>query len=342
MTTTRRRFLAAALGATAVGLAKPRLLLAKDPPVVWVKSAKNPMLSLGTGDAFDSQNIMSPAIARDGKQCFLFYAGGPAGPLTKEDLVRYQLGLAVSDDGEKWTKRAKPLLPLGERDNFHCTPALLRNPDGNLVKKEGLWHLLYCGNRADDVEHATSRDGLTWEKDPRNPIYKRAYAPNLLQVGDENWMYYVHKPAKKDGKEIPWEIHLATGRDFYSLKAHRANPVLKLSQTWENAHLFYPYVLKEGKTWLMFYASYWKGHPQSTAIGMATSADGLWWTKSDANPVLVPTPGSTFDSKYTSAQCVLRDGDHYKMYYGARINQIHKYYAIGLATYRGMLAPQQR
>jgi len=333
----RRSFLTGLLGIAALELTSCRSLLARDSASGWVKSPRNPMLTLGSGDTFDSQNIMSPAVARDGGRYFLFYAGGPAGPRTKEDYVRYQLGLALSHDGEKWTKRGKPLLPLEERDNFHCTPALLRSPAGELHKPDGLWHLVYCGNRADDVEHATSRDGLAWEKDPRNPIFQRAYAPNLVQVGHEIWMYYVHKPPKKDGKAVPWEIHRATGPDFYSLKADRANPVVKLSQPWESASLFYPYVLKEGNTWVMFYASYWKGHPQATAIGMATSADGLKWSKSDANPILTPTPGSSFDSTYTSAQAVLRDGDHYKMYYGARINQVHKYYAIGLTTYRGML-----
>ena len=101
--------------------------------------------------------------------------------------------------------------------------------------------------------------------------------------------------------------------------------MLTLTQSWENANLFYPYVIQEGKTWVMFYASYWKGHPRSTAIGMAISGNGRAWTKSPANPILTPTPGSSYDSTYTSAQSVIRDGEEYKMYYGARIDQIHKY-----------------
>jgi len=46
----------------------------------WIKSGRNPMLSLGQGDAFDSRNIMSPSIAKDGGRYYLFYAGGPLGP----------------------------------------------------------------------------------------------------------------------------------------------------------------------------------------------------------------------------------------------------------------------
>jgi predicted GH43/DUF377 family glycosyl hydrolase len=308
----------------------------------WVKSPKNPMLRLGAADAFDSQNIFAPAIAREGGRYFLFYSGGPSGPKTRGELVRYQLGLALSEDGETWAKTGRPLLPLGARDDFHCTPALLRNPEGGLIKPDGLWHMIYCGNRADDVEHATSRDGLRWEKDPLNPIFKSAYAPNIVQAGGELRLYYIHKPQPAAGKAAPWEIRLATGSDFHSLKPHPANPVLQVSQPWERGALFYPYVLREDDTWVMFYGAYWRDHPGgkgATAIGMATSRDGLRWIKSPANPVLTPTPGSAYDSIYTSSQSVIRDGDICRMYYAGRVDAVHKYFAIGLATKTGRLVP---
>jgi predicted GH43/DUF377 family glycosyl hydrolase len=308
----------------------------------WVKSPKNPMLALGKTNAFDSQNIFGPAVVKDAGKYFMYYCGGPAGPKTGEELVRYQIGLALSDDGESWTKTGQPLLPLGKRDDFHATPSLLRTPAGDLAKVDGTWHMVFCGNRADDVEHATSRDGRRWEKDPRNPIFKRAYAPNLIQMGDEIRMYYIAKPKAVNGKAVPWEVHLATGRDFHSLKAHLGNPVLKISQSWEKGALFYPYVLRENQTWVMFYGAYWQGHPSaktSTAMGIAFSPDGVQWTKPEMNPILTPTPGSTYDSIYTSSEAVLRDGDHYKLYYGGRIDMVHKYFSINLATRRGLLVP---
>jgi predicted GH43/DUF377 family glycosyl hydrolase len=308
----------------------------------WVKSSKNPMLSLGKPGEFDSQNIFGPCVTKDGGKYFMFYCGGPAGPKTGEELVRYQIGLALSDDGEIWTKTGRPLMPLGERDNFHATPALLRDRGGSVVKLDGVWHMLFCGNRADDVEHATSRDGLTWEKDPRSPIFKSAYSPNIIMAGDELRMYYISKPKKKDGKAVPWEVHLATGKDIYSLKAHAANPVLAVSQPWERGALFYPYVAREEDTWVMFYGAYWATAPtkkQCTAIGTATSKDGVAWTKNESNPVLTPTMGSAYDSVYTSSQSVIRDGDVYRMYYAGRVDMVHKYFSIGMATRKGRLVP---
>ena len=308
----------------------------------WIKSQNNPILSLGRAGEFDSQNIFAPAIVKERGKYFLFYAGGPSGPANGGDFVRYQLGLALSDDGTHFVKRGKPLLQLGKRDNFHATPALLRNPAGNLHKIDGRWQMVYCGNRADDVELATSDDGLDWTKEEGSPIYRGAYAPNLVQAGDELRMYYVHKPRPgADGRTPPWEIHLATGRDLRSLQPHSNNPMLSIAQPWERGALFYPYVLREDDTWIMFYAAYWAGQPdgvQRTAIGMALSRDGIDWNRYGGNPVLTPDPSGEFDSHYTSSQSVIRDGDGYAMFYASRIDRRHKYYAICKAVKRGRLA----
>jgi predicted GH43/DUF377 family glycosyl hydrolase len=309
-------------------LVAPPLLAAELAEPGWQKSPHNPVLGLSDKTAFDSQNIMSPAIVKHQEKYFLYYAGGPSGPETNEELVNYQIGLATSDDGVHFKKHGQPLLPLGERDNFHCTPAILRDADGNVsLDDDGTWHMVFCGNRGDDIEHATSKDGLHWEKDPRSPIYRAAYAPSLVKVDGEYRLYYTHKP-EGDG---PWEIHLATGKDLHSLKAHPQNPMLIRSQPWENSHIIYPFVLSDDGNWVMFYAGYWKDQ-NHTAIGAASSKDGIHWEKGAANPVVTPTEGSKYDSVYTSSQSVIRDGDVYRMFYAGRVDRIHKSFSIGQAT----------
>ena len=156
----------------------------------WVKSSDNPVLSLSE-NGFDSQNIMSPAIAKMDGVYYLYYSGG-----SKADFTEYQLGLATSTDGVHFTKTGAPLLGLGTYDNFHVTPALLRSEDGNLLcDADGTWHMIYCGNRADDVYHATSTNGTNWTKDSHGVIFEGAYSPSLLKVGNEYRMYYISKPA---------------------------------------------------------------------------------------------------------------------------------------------------
>lgn len=151
-------------------------------------------------------------MVKDGGRYFLFYSGGPSGPANGADFVRYQIGLALSGDGVRFEKTGKPLLPLGVRDDFHATPTLLRDPDGALRKEDGLWHMIYCGNRADDVEHAVSGDGISWKKANSEPLYRRAYAPSVVRTGGKFRMYYVAKPGS-DGNGprsrgrfiLPWE-----------------------------------------------------------------------------------------------------------------------------------------
>ena len=318
----------------------------------WVRSPDNPVLSLGPKGAFDSFNIFAPCAVKVKGRYYLYYSGGPYGeedtdPSTEGSgraYTEYQLGMATSDDGVHFRKTGKPIFPLTERCNFHATPALLRRPNTGLLKEDGLWHMVFDGNRRNDVEHATSPDGLDWTLDPKNPIYRGAYAPCLLKVRGEYRMYHVY------GGKRPWEIHLATGPDLHSLKPHPRNPVMILDQHhWEatdrpgTSALVYPYVWLEGKTWIMYYASYWKSgweeQPLTTAMGMATSADGITWTKNPDNPVFTATRGSDYDGAYVSSQSIIRDGDGYRMYYGARIDTIHKYYAIGLAEWKGRMLP---
>ncbi|MBE7557592.1 hypothetical protein HS125_01030 [bacterium] len=337
-TCTRRHVLAT----TALGVAGTLLAgrtRAQEPHPGWVRNPEGPVLSLGPKGSFDGFNIFSPCAVKENGRYFLYYSGGPTGP-DDGGYVNHQLGIALSDDGAHFQKTGKPIFPLTSRMNFQCTPAVLRTPDTRLLKVNGLWHMIFCANRRNEVFHATSPDGLDWTLDERNPIFPNAYAPCLLKVGNEYRMYYTY------GGVRPWEIHLATGPDIYSLKPHPDNPMLILDQhDWEatdevgTSALVYPYVWLEDETWIMYYASYWKsgwGH-QTTAMGMAKSATGLAWTKHPDNPVFKPTRGSNYDGAYVSSQCIIRDGDGYRMYYGARIDTIHRYYAIGMATWQGKM-----
>src|SRR5262249_21657724 len=159
------------------------------------------------------------------------------------------------------------------------------------------------------LEHATSLDGIEWTKAPRSPIFRNCYAPSIIQSAGEIRLYYIHDTGVVNGKRIPWEVHLATGPDLYSLRSHPANPMLKISQPWEKDALFYPYVIRERYTWLMFYASYWNRQDPGdrkayTAIGLATSPDGITWTKYVRNPILTPIPGNPYESVYNSSQSV--------------------------------------
>jgi len=347
-TVPRRDFLKTGLGVGCAALLGDRVLASeKIGGNGWVKSPANPMLGLSMDpNAFDSGHIKSPSVVKHRGKYYLYYSGAPFALRTTKDGGRYrahQIGLATSNDGVHWRRPTRPLFPAGEHDYINNCPAILRDLDGQLVISNGFWHMVYCLPNEATVWYARSRDGLNWEKPYDGPILHDAFAPCVVQVGDEIWMYYTHIPEDRD--HVPWDIRLAVGSDFQSLKPVDANPLLELSQDWEARRLIYPEVLREGNTWIMFYTAYWNDPARRgarlCAIGMATSPDGLHWTKRPENPVLTSTPGSSYDSLYASNACILRDGDEYKCYYAGRIDEVHKYYSINLATKKGpILTPR--
>ena len=116
-----------------------------------------------------------------------------------------------------------------------------------------------------------------------------------------------------------------------ALARHRPEPVLWLGapDTWESMAVYAPYVLKQGGRYLMYYVGNDRtGGWMWSHIGLATSTDGIHWTKYGDNPVL--TDGGT--------PCVLY-GDfgeggapYYRMYYRRYLEGTRDKSVIALAT----------
>ena len=112
-----------------------------------------------------------------------------------------------------------------------------------------------------------------------------------------------------------------------------------IDQEWERDRVFYPTVLKTGSQYRMWYGAYWTARPQTTALGFATSEDGLIWRKNPNNPVFTPDPNRPWESHYTTSQSVLplEDGS-FRIWYATRKAppSINKYFAIGTARWAGI------
>jgi uncharacterized repeat protein (TIGR01451 family) len=83
----------------------------------------------------------------------------------------------------------------------------------------------------------------------------------------------------------------------------RSNTISGDAGDWESIHTYAPTILDESGTLYMWYSGIdWDGN---TAIGLATSTDGITWTKSLSNPFLVGTESSILKV----------DSTDYRMYY---------------------------
>jgi Predicted glycosylase len=110
-----------------------------------------------------------------------------------------------------------------------------------------------------------------------------------------------------------------------------SNPVLTTSASaaeWDSAYVSSPSITKVGTSYYMFY----EGGGEATGvrqIGLATSSDGITWTKSEANPVLTPGAAGAWDASSVRYPSVHYDGSVFMLWYrgeGAAGSQ------IGLAT----------
>jgi hypothetical protein len=110
-----------------------------------------------------------------------------------------------------------------------------------------------------------------------------------------------------------------------------SNPVLTPSTSgWDNGLVASPSVIKVGGAYMMYY----EGQDTTSYtwhIGLATSSDGITWTKSSSNPVLSPGASGNWDSFEVRYPSVHYDGSTYRMWYWGR-SGIDNAAMIGLAT----------
>lgn len=101
--------------------------------------------------------------------------------------------------------------------------------------------------------------------------------------------------------------------------------VLSASQAWENSRVGVPQVWKEGSTWYMLYRG---GTSTNDAVGLATSSDGITWSKEAGNPVFKGASG-TWEGGGAEATGPIKVGSTYYVYYEAGLGSGRK---VGIAT----------
>lgn len=110
-------------------------------------------------------------------------------------------------------------------------------------------------------------------------------------------------------------IGTAASSDGLSWTKDAGNPVFSPSASgWDSAFVSEPWVLFDGVTYRMWYSG---GDGTGGGIGLATSTDGLTWTRAGAAPVLTKGGTGAFDALSISGPCVLFDGAGYRMWYDA-------------------------
>lgn len=101
-------------------------------------------------------------------------------PINPMNPVSEQIGLAYSTDGLFWTRFGTTPIALSQFDPTTWDATHMFRP--SLVKSQNMYHIFYSGSNdtvdplttvpyAHGIGHASSPDGITWTKDPDNPIF---------------------------------------------------------------------------------------------------------------------------------------------------------------------------
>jgi len=257
---------------------------------------------------WDGQTIVKPSVLLDGATYMMWYDGFNL----QQDV---SIGLATSADGITWMKSIN-------------NPVLTENPggwDGNstehgsfVLKEDGLYKMWYEGSSDYDVRqlgYATSTDGITWNKYGGNPV---------LQAGPEGYDQHVagHGSVLHEGNEYKLWYH-ATG-DQGAIIAYatspdgitwtKQGPVLLPTAGWDE-FVWGPSVLNLNGTYWMWYSG--AGSLLSPSIGVATSPDGINWTR-------LPDPVVTGETGLGDPH-VITDTGVLKMWYTDYDNRVIDY-----------------
>ncbi len=223
---------------------------------------------------------------------FLILATPARGDDFPKDLVRWRAApdapVFAGEGGDAWDRKIR------ER--------------GWIVREGSTYHLWYTGyNDARSKErllgHATSRDGLTWTRDPANPLVKADWVEDVCVVKADGayWMF-----AEGEGDIA----HLLTSADGLAWKELGPLDVRKTDGTpIAPGPRGTPTAWVEGGIWYLFYE---RG---DNGIWLATSKDRKVWTNVQDDPVLAMGPEPYDRAAVAFDQVFKRDGVYYAIYH---------------------------
>jgi predicted GH43/DUF377 family glycosyl hydrolase len=250
-----------------------------------------------------------PSVIRFNDRYLMYYSIPPFGDKRPND--GWVIGIAESRDLTAWKKVAE-LLPAQdcERKGL-CAP-------GAWIQ-QGRVHLFYqtYGNGPKDaICHAWSDDGIKFTRDASNPVFAphgawtvgRAIDAEVFPVGDRLLLYFATRdpamntqmvgvagaPLNSDFSRQHWQ-QLVDG------------PVLKPELPWERRCIEAPTLVRRGDVLWLFYAGGYNNEPQQ--IGVASSRDGLTWTRASDQPLLPNGTPAAWNASESGHPGVFQDHD---------------------------------
>lgn len=237
--------------------------LDRNDPARVLEVHSTPALDLGVRGGFDDAGVAPSCAVQQGEAIILYYVG-----ITPRVTVSldYSIGVAKSLDGGRNFERVfdGPVVTRSPNEPFLFTSPFVRAENGD-------WHMYYTSGTgwADidgqpemlyDIKHATSTDGLTWNRDGRAAVApasdKEVTArPWVIKDNDGYRMWFCFRGTSnfRDG-ENSYRMGFAESQDGKTW--HRDDAKVGISASgegWDSLMLAYPALLEADGRLLMFY-----------------------------------------------------------------------------------------
>ncbi len=265
----------------------------------FIDCPTNPVLNK-RGLWYDVRGVAYGAVLADNgkyKMWFMNYGilnGAPFGTI----------GLAESVDGISWARLGDTVLTptSGTWDAQLVVP-------GSIIKENGLYTMYYTGAGAGggnyNVGTAVSQDGIHWTKGQATilPSVRNIGGAGVVKANGTYYLYYYTSPSSS--------IYLATSQDGVTWQSYAGNPVLTPGAAWEGGAITSGSVIFENNTFTLVYNNI----EQSHSFGLATSTDGIHWTKDARNPVFTKAQTSSWTPQNVAYPHLVRVGSELRIYY---------------------------
>ena len=263
--------------------------------------SESPVVTHGPSGTWDGRFTDPGAVLYYDGQFHMFRNGFSQWP------GRVGVAYLTSPDGKVWTAVSDG--PLFDADDVpYAEFAVLAS---SALVEDGQW-VLYFHTWDSTSSVGPSRIGRAtapapegpWTVDPEPILVPRppgawdefaVNAPNVIKTADGYLMYYTGAQQRA----VSRQIGLARSEDGLTWTKYdnpdsveppfaESDPLLVAgaSRTWDEGSLFQPRVVQTETGWLMAFRG--NNFYQAHGYGLATSRDGLAWTKYLGNPIIVP------------------------------------------------------
>lgn len=224
---------------------------------------------------------------------------------------RFGVGIAVSDDMENWALSGD--IP----QEMDCEKKGIAAPGAIVL--DGKVHLFYqtYGNWQNDaICHAVSSDGITFEKNPENPVFAptrdwccgRAIDADVCIFNGKLHLYFATRDYEMKIQKVGGasaELDSGFGKGAWTQLANRT--LLEPELAWEGECIEAPAtVVRDGKLY-MFYGGSYNCTPQQ--IGCAVSSDGINFERISNKPILPCGKAGEWNSSESGHPFVFEDDD---------------------------------